>query len=101
MADDPLLLIIFLTQYSVTMIILIVAIRVAFNTVEIGHPMYALLYQEAIILAVFVAIKLSILVVMVIVDDSESSGPTGFYMAIDMAALQFHQVTCLSVACLR
>ncbi len=101
MGDDPFQLALFFVQHIMTLIVIVIAIRAAFNTVEIGHPMYALLYQEAIVLALFVAMKLLVLLVMAFVDDSENSLATGFYMAIDVAALQFHQVTCLSVACLR
>ncbi len=101
MADDPIAQTVLIIQHFGTLIILLALLRTAYKTVEIRHPLYALLYQELILLAVFVTMNLFDLALMVVLDEDMNSTLTGIYFFIDVAALQLHQITCLSVACLR
>ncbi len=100
MAEDPTALTILLIEHSLTLVALIVCVIVAFDTVEIGHPMYALLYQEVIVLALFVTLNLIVLATMLICDGDSGSLATGIFVGLQAAVLQFHQITCISVACL-
>ncbi len=90
-----------LIQHVVILIVLLVWIRTSRKTVELAHPMYALLHQEMIVLALFSSMDIVVLLALPFLEERRGTILGGFYMVINIAALQFHQVTCLSVACLR
>ncbi len=66
--------------------------------------MYRLLHQEMIVLALLSSINAIVLIALPIVEKVDVQMAivlAGIYMVVNFAALQFHQVTCLSVACIR
>ncbi len=89
------------SEHVITLIILILWIRTTHKTVEVSHPMYALLYQEIIVLALFASLNIIVLLVITSGEGTNMTMISGIYVFVYVAALQFHQVTCLSAACLR
>ncbi len=88
-------------QLSMTLITLLAWIKSLYNTVDLAHPMYRLLHQEMIVMATFVSLDIVVLIVMAILEMSKAIMAAGIYVFVGVASLQFHQVTCLSVACIR
>ncbi len=101
MAEDTVARTVIIFQHLATLIILILLIWMAYKTAELRHPVYALLYQELVVLAIFASLSLLDLLFMIVTEEDKNSPLTGIYFFIDIAALQLHQITCLSVACLR
>ncbi len=88
-------------QHVATLIVLVFWIRMSHRTVELAHPMYRLLHQEMVVLALFSSANTIILLTMTILGSVWRTTLFAIYMVVNFASLQFHQVTCLSVACIR
>ncbi len=95
LTDDHVSTFVLFLENAVTIITLVLWIRTARKTVDISHPMYGLLYQELIILAVFVSLNLIVLIVLKTGEVAKMIVMSGIYVFIHLAALQFHQVTCV------
>ncbi len=90
-----------LVQHILTLIVLTSWIRTTHQTVEIAHPMYRILYQEMVVLTLLSSMNAFIMLLMPILEVRTANIFGGMYMVINFAALMFHQITCLSVACIR
>ncbi len=100
-SEDLASIYVLLIEHSATLVLMSWWIRSSYRSVELAHPMYGLLYQEMIVLALSNFLNAIVLLSVMLVDNAEVGIAAGLYIIIDVAALQFHQVTCLSVACIR
>ncbi len=90
-----------LVEHGVTLIILFLWFRTTHKHVDVSHPLYALLYQEIIVLALLASLNIIFLLVIMSGEGTKMTMVSGIYLFTYMAALQFHQVTCLLATCLR
>ncbi len=104
-SNDSTIIVVMLIQHGITLIILLLCTCSLKKTVELAHPMYGLLYQELIVIIIFVSTNIIILLGVPVLKHYKlvkvADTAAGIYMVIDVAALQFHQVNCLSVAIVR
>ncbi len=76
----------------------LVCVYVSYSRVEIGHPVFACLFQEVVVLSLCEVAEVSLLVLLAVF---ESERLTIAYMFVARVALQIHPNTWLVVTCLR
>lgn len=104
-SNDGTIIAVMQIQHGITLIILLSCTQSLRKTVELAHPMYGLLYQEMIVIIIFVSMNTILLFGLPILTRSKlikaADTAAGIYMVIDFAALQFHQVNFLCMAIVR
>ncbi len=86
------------TLHTLTLLVFLVVDKMVYDMIEITHPVFALAFQEVIVMTACKSIELACLMALAV---TGSDLPFMLYTFVPVIALSFHQVTWLSITGLR
>ncbi len=95
---NPVTTIYLATLHTVTLLAFLLVGKMVYDMIEISHPVFALAFQEIVVMVICKVVELICLLCQVV---TQSDLAFLLYTFVPVAALQFHQVTWLSITALR